>query len=107
MTSSSNSSQSTCLTGQMLGKNYSSFLDFTRNYEQTSGIFVPCVTMIKCLWIFFLYHPVFQSIFRWHAFNTEVQSCQHERMVPATIAHRKDLIKNIEGLKPGGTSELE
>ncbi|KAL4236042.1 hypothetical protein ACF0H5_004428 [Mactra antiquata] len=28
-------------------------------------------------------------------------------MVPATIAHRKDLIKNIENLSPGGTSELE
>lgn len=28
-------------------------------------------------------------------------------MVPATIAHRKDLIKNIEDLEPGGTSELE
>ena len=31
----SNSSQS-------FGKNYSSFLDFTRNYERMSGIFVPC-----------------------------------------------------------------
>ena len=26
----------------MLGKNDSSFLEFTRNYERTSGIFVPC-----------------------------------------------------------------
>ena len=33
MTSSSNSSQ--------IGKNYLPFLDFTRNYERTSGIFVP------------------------------------------------------------------
>ena len=41
MTSSSNSSQSTRPTGRVLGKNYSSFLDFTRNYERTSGIFVP------------------------------------------------------------------
>ena len=38
MTSSSNSSQSTRPTGE----NYSSFLDFTRNYQGTSGIFVPC-----------------------------------------------------------------
>ena len=42
MTSLSNSSQSTCPTGRVLGKNYSSFLDFTRNYERMSGIFVPC-----------------------------------------------------------------
>ena len=34
MTSPSNSS------GRVLGKNYSSFLDFTRNYERMSGIFV-------------------------------------------------------------------
>ena len=40
MTSSSKSSQSTHPTGCVLGKNYMSFLDFTRNYEQTSGIFV-------------------------------------------------------------------
>ena len=42
MTSSSNSFQSTRPTGQVLGKNFSSFLDFTRNYERTGGIFVPC-----------------------------------------------------------------
>ena len=41
MTSSSNSSQSTFPTGRVLGNNYSTFLDFTLNYEQTSGIFVP------------------------------------------------------------------
>ena len=42
MTSSSNSSQSTRPTGRVLGKNYLSFLDLTRNYKWTSGIFVPC-----------------------------------------------------------------
>ena len=41
MTSSRYSFQSTCPTGRVLGKYYSSFLDFTRNYERTSGIFVP------------------------------------------------------------------
>ena len=41
MTSSSYSSQSTHPTGRVLGKSYSSFLDFTRNYKWTSGIFVP------------------------------------------------------------------
>ena len=45
MTSLSNSSQNTRPrpvrpTGRVLGKNYPSFLDFTRNYKQTSGIFV-------------------------------------------------------------------
>ena len=43
--SSMSSSQSTRPIGRVLGrvlwKNYSSFLDFTRNYEWTSGIFVP------------------------------------------------------------------
>ena len=38
----SNSSQSTRPTGRVLWKNYLSFLDFTGNYEQMSGIFVPC-----------------------------------------------------------------
>ena len=41
MTSSSNYSQSTRPTERVLGKNYSSFLDFTRNYKRTNGIFVP------------------------------------------------------------------
>ena len=40
MTSSSNSSQSTHSVGRGLGKNYSSFLDFTHNNKLTSGIFV-------------------------------------------------------------------
>ena len=40
----SNSSQSTRpLQDECFVKNYSSFLDFTRNYERTSGIFVPCM----------------------------------------------------------------
>ena len=30
------------LQDKCFGKNYSSFLDFTLNYEGTSGIFVPC-----------------------------------------------------------------
>ena len=38
---SSFSSQSTRPTGRVLGNYYSSFLDFTRNYERTSGMFVP------------------------------------------------------------------
>ena len=29
------------LQDECFGKNYSSFLDFTRNYKRTSGIFVP------------------------------------------------------------------
>ena len=57
MTSSSSSFQSTHSVGlvqdECFGKNYSSFLDFTRNYEQMSGIFVPCcrlyVNKLQCL----------------------------------------------------------
>ena len=41
MTSSSNSSQSTRPTGQELWGELLVFLDFTCNYEQTSGIYVP------------------------------------------------------------------
>ena len=43
---SSNFSLRTRPTGQVLGKDYLSFLDFTLNYEGTSGIFVPCI------WVF-------------------------------------------------------
>ena len=42
MTPSSNSSQSACPIGRVFWKNYLSFLDFTRNYEWRSEIFVPC-----------------------------------------------------------------
>ena len=40
MTSSSNLPKALVLQDACYGKNFSSFLDFTRNYEQTSGIFV-------------------------------------------------------------------
>ena len=56
MTSSSNSSQSTRPVGQVLGKNYLSFLDFTCNYKRTSGICVPwhtCHTIFKFFQMFF------------------------------------------------------
>ena len=35
------------LQDECFGKNYSSFLDFTRNYEPTSGIFVLCIHIDK------------------------------------------------------------
>ena len=38
---SSDSSQALVLQDECLGKKYSTFLHFTRNYERTSGIFVP------------------------------------------------------------------
>ncbi|XP_013386854.1 voltage-dependent calcium channel subunit alpha-2/delta-2 [Lingula anatina] len=44
---------------------------------------------------------------KWHHFRTQVLSCQANRMVPATNAHRKDLIEKIYALEAGGTSELE
>ena len=34
------------LQDKCFGKNYSSFLDFTGNYERTSGIFVPCLMVL-------------------------------------------------------------
>ena len=46
MISSSNSSKSTRPIGRVLWENYSSFLDFTRNYERASGIFVPWNTIV-------------------------------------------------------------
>ena len=45
--------------------------------------------------------------FRWHYFSTDVLSCQQDKLVAATNAHRKDLMSKIERLKPQGTSELE
>ena len=45
MTSSSNSSQSTRPTGRVLWEELLVLnLDFTRNYERMSGIFVPSIT---------------------------------------------------------------
>ena len=44
MTSPSNSSQSRT---SAFVKNYSSFLDFTRNYERTSGIFCPLERVLE------------------------------------------------------------
>ena len=35
------------LQDECFGKNYSSFLDFTRNYEPPSGIFVLCIHIDK------------------------------------------------------------
>ena len=39
------SSQCTCPTGRVLLEELLIFLDFTRNYERTSGLFVPCTLM--------------------------------------------------------------
>ena len=60
MTSSSDSSQSSRPTGRVLMKNYSSFLDFTRNYERASGIFVPWGGSQESL--VFLMHQLFAAI---------------------------------------------
>ena len=38
-------SKALILQDESFGKNYLSFLDFTRNYERTSGIFVPWLIM--------------------------------------------------------------
>ncbi|XP_070196192.1 voltage-dependent calcium channel subunit alpha-2/delta-2-like [Littorina saxatilis] len=44
---------------------------------------------------------------KWYMYDTDVLSCQKKRMVPATNAHRKDLIEKIDKLKAGGTTELQ
>jgi hypothetical protein len=48
-----------------------------------------------------------KTCFRLHYYGTTALSCQQDTMVPATIAHRKDLKEKIQKLKAGGTSELE
>ena len=48
------------LQDECFGKNYSSFLDFTRNYERTSGVFVPWVKYFlkgKDSYLSLLYQP--------------------------------------------------
>lgn len=40
-------------------------------------------------------------------YSTDVLSCQQNRLVPASISHRKDLIAKIKDLKAGGTTELK
>ncbi|XP_067936801.1 voltage-dependent calcium channel subunit alpha-2/delta-1-like [Watersipora subatra] len=44
---------------------------------------------------------------KWKAYSTDVLSCQQDKLVAATNAHRKDLIEKIDNLEPMGTSELE
>ncbi|XP_015752971.1 PREDICTED: uncharacterized protein LOC107332703, partial [Acropora digitifera] len=44
---------------------------------------------------------------KWFEYQTEVLSCQQNRLVPASTSHRKDLIEKIDNLKAGGTSELK
>ena len=47
-TSSSYFPKALYLQDKCFGKNYLSFLDFTHNYERTSGIFVPCHISQQC-----------------------------------------------------------
>ena len=46
-------------------------------------------------------------VFRWYEYSTEVLSCQKNRLVPASVWHRKDLKEKIDSLKAGGTSEFK
>jgi voltage-dependent calcium channel alpha-2/delta-3 len=41
------------------------------------------------------------------SYQTEVLSCQQNRIVQATLAHRRDLKEKVSELIAGGTSELE
>ncbi|GAU99492.1 hypothetical protein RvY_10486 [Ramazzottius varieornatus] len=47
------------------------------------------------------------SVGLWHYYTSEVLGCQSGSLVPATNAHRKDLIEKVSQLQAGGTSELE
>ena len=67
MTSLNNSSQSTYPTDECFGKNYSSFLDFIRNYERMSGIFVPCGLVGGR--VFYWNHLVGHLVRRLHRFS--------------------------------------
>nr|QJU69482.1 cacna2d1 [Nematostella vectensis] len=44
---------------------------------------------------------------KWYQYDTEVLSCQKDRLVPASTSHRKDLTEKINNLQAGGTSELK
>jgi voltage-dependent calcium channel alpha-2/delta-3 len=41
------------------------------------------------------------------SYQTEVLSCQQNRIVQATLAHRRDLKEKVSELVAGGTTELE
>ncbi len=41
------------------------------------------------------------------SYQTEVLSCQQNRVVQATLAHKRDLKEKVSELVAGGTSELE
>ncbi|OWA52215.1 putative Voltage-dependent calcium channel subunit alpha-2/delta-2 [Hypsibius exemplaris] len=47
------------------------------------------------------------SVGQWHYYTSEVLGCLSGSLVPATNAHRKDLIEKVSQLQAGGTSELE
>ena len=68
---------------------------------------------IFCTWIitvsamYLWVYPDFLLIFRWKYYTTDVLSCQQDKLVAATNAHRRDLTDKIYNLQPNGTSELE
>ena len=47
---------------ECFGKNYLSFLDFTRNYKRTSGIFVPCVKTMNAIFCAISFNSIFYYI---------------------------------------------
>ena len=66
----------------------------------TTSCFISCVCCITIL-------PFIIFAFRWYEYKTEVLSCQKNRLVPASVWHRKDLTEKIDNLKAGGTSEFK
>ena len=75
-TSSSNSSQALIPLDECFGKNYSSFPDFTRNYERTSGIFVSCQKDN-----FSIFDPNILSVAKWPAVSADKESCPGQKNI--------------------------
>ena len=117
MTSSSNSSQSTrprvilpkalVLKDECSGKNYSSFLDFPRNYERTSGIFVPCLLvgplclstrLLGCLVCVICNSQQFSFLY----FQTLHKDCSHiENVRLLFCAHFMNMFPYLRGVEQG------
>ena len=66
-------SQSTRHTGRVLWKNYLSFLDFTRNYERTSGILVTWFNCFRHKWSSKMYPLATEIIYISLEYSTKTQ----------------------------------
>ena len=95
------------LQDECFGKNNSSFLDFTRNYEGMSGIFVPCITD-NFSWSDRNMHVLCKHLYKQAAVASQWRAnfvClrQVKTLVPRTFRELHHLIfeekKNLESLR--------